>query len=66
MMVLENVYVEQMIVNGLLHFYIFKTNSIFLKKKLHKVMIVIDIFAQKFKCFVFVKKNIQNVKLNQF
>ena len=31
MMVLENVYVEQMIVNGLLHFCIFKTNSIFLK-----------------------------------
>ena len=33
MIVLENVYVEQMIVNGFLHFCIFKTNSIFLKKK---------------------------------
>ena len=32
MIVLENVYVAQMIVNGFLHFCIFKTNSIVLKK----------------------------------
>ena len=35
MFVLENAYVAQMIVNGVLHLYIFKTNSIVLKFLTH-------------------------------
>ena len=44
-----------MIENGLLRCCISKANPIVLKI-LHKFMIVIDIYAQNFKCFVFVEK----------
>ena len=53
-----------MIVNGFLHFYISKPIQL-VWKILHKLVIKIDIYAQKVKCFVCVEKNIQVVKLDR-
>ena len=55
MIVLEDVYVAQMIINHFFHFYKFKRNSIVLKF-LHKFVIKIDSYAQNVKCFVFIEK----------
>ena len=54
MIVLENVYAAQMILNGFLLFFVFSKQIQLSWKCLHKLMIKIDIHAQKVKCFVFV------------
>ena len=65
MIVLENIYVAQMIVNGFLLF-VFSKQIQSIYKDLHKLMIEIDIHAQKVKCFVFVGKKIQIVNQDKF
>ena len=50
----KNLYFAQMIVNNFLKFSIFRTNSTVLKKKI--IVIMIDSYAHKAKCFVFVEK----------
>ena len=62
----QNVYVAQMIVNGLFKFLLFQNKVNLSLKKIHKLVIKNDIFAQKLKCFVFVEKNIQVVNLDKF
>ena len=54
-----------MIGNCISHFCIFKTNSIVLKKKIQKFMIVIHL-CPKGQMYCIRRKNIQVVKLDQF
>ena len=60
MLVLETGYVAQKFVNGFLHFCIFKTNLLFWNF-LHKLVINIDIDAQKFQMFCVCRKKFQVV-----
>ena len=57
-------YVTQMIVNGFLHFSIFKKIKFF-RNFLH-TYIEIDIYTQKVRCFIFAEKNIHVVHIDMF